>query len=74
MSYKSDLVDVSGYVVRETGGAVLFYAECQESDEAVWLPKSRIEVVAEGGRANVLGHFPHTVTLPKWLAIAKELA
>lgn len=61
---KSNLTDISVFVVHETQSAVLVH----DGDETkkVWLPKSQIEIERDA-------HKPHlaTITLPEWLAIDK---
>lgn len=59
VSGRSDLIDISGEVRRETDRAVLFF----DGKAEVWLPKSQIEVETKG-RTLV------EVTLPEWLAIS----
>lgn len=63
---KSDLVDVSAVRMAETASAILV-SETGERENAVWLPKSQVEVENDG-HANFV-----TVTMPEWLAKAKGL-
>lgn len=56
VSGRSDLVDVSGEIHRETAKAILFFDGTRE----VWLPKSLVEVEAKGKLFEV--------TMPEWLA------
>jgi hypothetical protein len=66
-SYVSDnkLCDIQGYIHVETEKAVLF-SENDAKEEAVWLPKSQIEI--EKVRGSIV-----EVTMPEWLAKDKEL-
>lgn len=64
--YKSDLVDVAVVRHAETDKAILV-SETAHKDDAVWLPKSQIEVANDGHKNFV------TVTLPEWLAKDKGL-
>ena len=57
---KSDLIDLEVEIKAETDAAVLV----SDGDKEAWLPKSQIEIERKGRVA--------TVTLPEWLAIAKE--
>lgn len=63
---KSDLTDISVFVVHETQSAVLVH----DGDESkkVWLPKSQIEIERDSSKPRVA-----TITLPEWLAIDKGL-
>jgi hypothetical protein len=63
---KSDLIDISGCKHAETAKAILFSDTADEKD-AVWLPKSQIEI-ADGAEPRFV-----TVTLPEWLAKDKGL-
>ena len=54
---KSDLVDVSAELKRETDKAFLI----NDGDKEVWLPKSQVE------------RDRNTFTMPEWLAQEKEL-
>lgn len=58
---KSDLIDVSVEIRHDTPNAWLVH----DGHRDVWLPKSQVEVTSERG--------PSIVTLPEWLAKAKEL-
>ena len=58
---KSDLVDVAVCRMAETDKAILV-SETGEKENAVWLPKSQVEIENDG-HANFV-----TVTLPQWLA------
>lgn len=59
------LHDIQGYIHMETEKAVLF-SEDDDKDEAVWLPKSQIEI--EKLQGSIV-----EVTMPEWLAKEKEL-
>jgi len=61
---KSDLVDIPVIVRHETDKAVLVD---HGEGEPVWLPLSRIEI-----EPNTDGR-THTVALPEWLAMEKEM-
>ncbi|WP_407528403.1 hypothetical protein [Methylobacterium oryzisoli] len=63
---RSNLVDLTVRLHHETPMAVLVSLD-GDRDEAVWLPKSAIEIEADAGKAT------HTVTLPEPLAIDKGL-
>ena len=63
---KSDLVDIAGVQHAETEKAILFSETAHRAD-AVWLPKSQIEISYDGSRNFV------TVTMPEQLAIDKGL-
>lgn len=61
-SGRSDLVDVSGEIRRETEKAILFY----DGKAEVWLPKSLVEVERkERGLVEV--------AMPAWLAMREGL-
>lgn len=62
---KSDLVDIAGVKHAETAAAILF-SDTAHREDAKWLPKSQIEFVHRGGRADFV-----TVTMPERLAIEK---
>ena len=64
--YKSDLIDVAVVRHAETEKAILV-SETADKEDAVWLPKSQIEVANDGHKNFV------TVTLPEWLAKDKGL-
>ncbi len=68
MSYsaRSNIIDVTVEIVRETAKAVLVH----DGDEsrAVWLPLSQIELSKNDHSPGV-----HTVSLPEWLAQEKGL-
>lgn len=61
---KNDLVEVTVLMVTETQRAVLV-SDTGESKDAVWVPKSQIEIEATDRE----GAF--VITLPEWLAIEK---
>jgi hypothetical protein len=61
----SDLVDLTVQVHAETEKAI-FVSDDGDSDSAVWLPKSQIEI--ERKKGNIV-----EVTLPEWLAEEKGL-
>ena len=63
---KSDLTDVAVCRHAETDKAI-FVSETGKKKDAVWLPKSQIEIENDG-HANFI-----TVTLPEWLAKDKGL-
>lgn len=63
---KSDLVDIAGVQHAETDKAILF-SETADKADAVWLPKSMIEIEYDGHRNFV------TVTMPERLALDKGL-
>lgn len=64
---KSDVIDISGVQHAETDKAILF-SETAHKTDAVWLPKSQIEISHDGGRRDFV-----TVTLPERLALEKGL-
>ncbi len=64
---RSDLIDIAGVIHVETSAAILF-SETAHRDDAVWLPKSLIEIEFDGGRREFV-----TVTMPERLAIEKGL-
>ncbi|HHY50229.1 MAG TPA: hypothetical protein GYA10_10835 [Alphaproteobacteria bacterium] len=64
---KSDLVDIAGVIFTETERAVLF-SDTAHRANAVWLPKSQIEIAQDGYRRDFV-----TVTVPERLAIEKGL-
>ena len=64
---KSDLVDIAGVLHAETTMAILF-SDTSHREDAVWLPKSQIEIEHDGGRRAFV-----TVTLPERLAKEKGL-
>ena len=57
---KSNLVDIAGVQHAETEKAILF-SDTADKKDAVWLPKSQIEIEADG--KNFI-----TVTMPEQLA------
>jgi hypothetical protein len=61
---KSDLHDFAMTKHAETAKA-LFLSETGEKEDAVWIPKSQIEIEASGGA--------YIVTMPEWLAVEKGL-
>lgn len=63
---KSDLVDVAMVRFGETERAILA-GETADRKDAVWLPKSLIEVANDGHKNFV------TVTMPEWLAMKNGL-
>ena len=63
---KSDLIDVSAQLHRETDKAVLI-SDDGERDNAIWLPKSQIEFTLPDRKGVT------TITLPEWLAKDKGL-
>lgn len=63
---KSDLIDLTMQLHAETAFAVLV-SDDGENDNAVWLPKSQIEIDMAEDRGIA------TVTLPEWLAKDKGL-
>jgi hypothetical protein len=62
---KSDLIDITVQKVAETDKAVLVTEDVP--DNAVWLPKSQIEIEQSATRGLYI------VTLPESLALAKGL-
>ena len=65
---RSDLIDISGVLHHQTDAAILF-SETGEEGEAVWLPKSVVEVEAiDPKRPDYV-----TVTLPERWARDKGL-
>jgi hypothetical protein len=64
------LHDMVVFVHQETAGAVLVSEDEKDRENAVWLPKSQIEIEP---KATVLGVLFHDLTLPEWLAIEKGL-
>lgn len=64
--HSSDLVDVAVVRHAETDRAILV-SETAHREDAVWLPKSQIEIENDGHKNFV------TVTLPEWLAKDKGL-
>lgn len=61
---KSDLVEVTVLLVTQTEKAVLV-SDTGESKNAVWVPKSQIEIEATDREG------AYVITLPEWLAIEK---
>ena len=66
VAMKSDLVDIACCRHAETAGAILV-SDDGDTENAVWLPKSQIEIEHDG-HANFV-----TVTMPEWLAIKEGL-
>lgn len=64
---KSDLIDIAGVLHAETAMAILF-SDTAHKEDAVWLPKSQIEIEHDGGRRGFV-----TVTLPERVAKEKGL-
>lgn len=63
---KSNLVDIAGVQYAETEKAILF-SDTAHKEDAVWLPKSQIEIEADGPRNFI------TVTMPEQIALDKGL-
>ena len=63
---KSDLIDVAVCRHAETDKAILV-SDDDDKDNAVWLPKSQIEIENDGHKNFI------TVTMPSWLAKDKGL-
>lgn len=63
---KSNVIDIAGVIHHQTDKAVLF-SDTAHREDAVWLPKSQIEIHHDGHR-----NF-YTVTLPEQLALDKGL-
>lgn len=63
---KSDLVDIAAVRHAETDKAILV-SETGEKSDAVWLPKSQVEIENDGHKNFI------TVTMPEWLAKDKGL-
>lgn len=62
---KSDLIDITVQLLRETEAAIL--VADADPEDATWLPKSQVEIEpADNGSL-------HVVTLPEWLALDKGL-
>ena len=64
---KSDIIDIAGVIHAETGKAILF-SDTAHKEDAVWLPKSQIEIEHDGGRRDFV-----TVTMPERVAKEKGL-
>jgi hypothetical protein len=64
---KSDLVDLTLQRHHETDAAILV-SDDGDRAKAVWLPKSRVEVVVKDARKGIV-----LVTMPERLAIDKGL-
>lgn len=62
---RSDLIDLPMHLHIDRPHAI-FASTTGEKDDAVWLPKSQIEIEQKDGR-NII------VTLPQWLAEEKGL-
>jgi len=62
---RSNILDIDGAIEAETDKAVLFHTG--DKNEAVWLPRSQIEINDTG-----FGGI-HTVSIPEWLADDKGL-
>jgi hypothetical protein len=67
MTMKSDVVDLSVVLLRQTERAILVNETEDNSAQSVWLPKSKVEFDDV-----TLGTIT-TVTLPEWLATEKGL-
>jgi hypothetical protein len=66
MARDSKLIDIHGYVKRETERAILF-ASSDRPKEEVWLPRSKITIQNSDSGDGV------HVTMPEWLLIEKGL-
>ena len=64
---KREIIDIAGCLHEETEKAILF-SDTANKEDAVWLPKSQVEVEHDGGQERFV-----TVTLPEWLAKDKGL-
>ena len=62
---KSDIIDITVHVHAKTSKAILV-SEDGDSDDAVWIPLSQVEVEPIKGPI-------HELTIPEWLAIEKGL-
>lgn len=62
---RSDLIDVTMHRHIDRPAAI-FASDTGERDDAVWLPKSQIEIEEQDGAIVV-------VTMPSWLAAEKGL-
>jgi hypothetical protein len=62
---KSNIIDIDGAIEAQTTSAVMFHTG--DKSEAVWLPRSQIEI-SETGFAGIV-----TISLPEWLALNKGL-
>lgn len=65
---KSDLIDLQVYLHAETDKAIRVSTD---NSDAVWLPKSQIEISDEG---RATGERETEITLPQWLAEHRGLA
>lgn len=63
---KSDVIDLDVHLIAETEKAVLVNLDETNEDDAVWLPKSQIEI-------NKKQKTTINITLPEWLALNKGL-
>ena len=63
---KSNIIDIAGVVHHQTEAAILF-SDTAHREDAVWLPKSQIEIEYDGHK-----NF-YTVTMPEQLALDKGL-
>lgn len=70
MSGRNELVDLALYVHHETDAAYRVSDDGKDAN-AVWLPKSQIELVPDGQPKP--GAYTAVVTMPVWLAQDKEL-
>lgn len=61
---RSNIIDLTVHLHHETEGAVMV-SDTADPADAVWLPKSQIEIEEDGA--------VHTVSLPEWLAKEKGL-
>jgi hypothetical protein len=60
-----ELIDIDGAIEARTDSAVLFHTG--DKSQAVWLPRSQIQIADSG--------FPEifTVTMPEWMALDRGL-
>lgn len=63
---RSDLLDLTVFLHHETGAAVLVSDDGEEKN-AVWLPRSQIEIEQTREGRTII------VTVPEWLAMDKGL-
>jgi hypothetical protein len=62
---RDELIEIDGAIEARTDQAVLFHTG--DKSQAVWLPRSRIQIDDTG--------FPEifTVTMPEWMAVDRGL-
>lgn len=72
--FDTEFCHFRGFQIAATELAILFREDCMDEDEAVWLPKSQIEISSMTHHPeNAYAHPEIEVDVPEWLALEKGL-